>query len=282
MIALHLIETFVLFGDTKNLVKTSKLLGQSQPSASRHIEQFQKNFKKPLFQNVRRQKLLTAYGEEVHQYYKKAIYDLRELQQGFETYSINNQQEKLNLAARTEILHKYISNLKFKSPVELMALSGEEIRQLLLENKLDMAVLQENFNSFNHFRKKLFTTNWKIIIPKSWNLSFASHVQKFLDNSAQLPFAAYDKNLSYLTLNKTKSFKLPELNTHFIANDWRLLEAKVHQGQCWAVVPEEYGNRELITSLSLNQLMKETQFYIYFKKDLAKNKDVQYIVDQLS
>ena len=281
MIAPHLIETFILFGDTKNLVKTAKLLEQSQPSASRQIEQFQKYFKKPLFHSVKRQKLLTPYGEEVHQYYKKAIYDLRDLQQGFASYSINNQQEKLTLAARTEILHKYISGLKFKSPVELISLSGENIRDQLIENKLDMAVLQENFDSFNHFRKKLFTTNWKIIIPKNWSAAPSPSVQKFLENSGKLAFAAYDKNLNYLTQNKTKSFELPEFNTQFIANDWRLLEAKAHQGHCWAIVPEEYGSREQVTSLSLNQFMKETQFYIYFKKELAKNKDVQYIVDQL-
>ncbi|MEQ1723481.1 MAG: LysR family transcriptional regulator [Pseudobdellovibrio sp.] len=272
MIALHLIETFILFGDTQNLVKTAKILNQSQPSASRQIEQFQKYFKKPLFHSVKRQKILTDYGQNVHHYYKKAVYDLRELQDGFASFSINNQQEKLTLAARPEILYKYVANLKYKCPMELVALSGDNIREQLLEDKLDMAVLQENFESYNHFRKKLFSTSWKIIIPKSWNIT--SYEKK--------PFAAYDKNLNYLQQNKNKKFEIPELNIHFIANDWRLLEAKVHQGQCWAIVPEEYGNRELVTSLSLSQLMNETQFYIYFKKELAKNKDVQYIVDQLS
>lgn len=281
MIALHLIETFILFGDTKNLVKTAKILNQSQPSASRQIDQFQKYFKKPLFHNVKRQKLLTNYGQEVHEYYKKAVYDLRGLQESFARFSIHNQQEKLTLAARPEILHKYVANLKYKSPMELVALSGDNIREQLIEDKLDIAVLQENFESYNHFRKKLFSTNWKIIVPKSWNISASQSVQKFLEGSSKKPFAAYDKNLNYLLQNKNKSFEVPELNIHFIANDWRLLEAKVHQGHCWAIVPEEYGNRELTISLSLNQLMKETQFYVYFKKELAKNKDVQYIVDQL-
>ncbi|MCC2680140.1 MAG: Bacterial regulatory helix-turn-helix protein lysR family, partial [Pseudobdellovibrio sp.] len=50
MIPLHLIETFVIYAENQNLAKTAKILGQTQPSASRQIVQFQGYFKKSLFQ----------------------------------------------------------------------------------------------------------------------------------------------------------------------------------------------------------------------------------------
>lgn len=132
-----------------------------------------------------------------------------------------------------------------------------------------MAVLPENFDSFNYFRKKLFTSQWQLIIPKSWGLN---SLQEVINKD----FAGYDRKLDYLLPTKLKN-----LNVTFTANDWRLIEDKVNQQVCWSIVPARYGDKEKVLKLPLNHLLKETQFYVYFKKELAKNKDVQYIVEQL-
>lgn len=269
MIPLHLIETFIIYSENGNLVKTAKTIGQSQPSASRQIEQFQKFFKRRLFLQSGKNKKLTPYGEEVQNYYKESIKSLRQLRENFHTQLISGQKEKLILAARSEILQKYICPLKFNSLIELSSLSGEEIRTKLADCAVDIAVLQENFETFNYFRKKLFTSNWTIAAPKSWNIKSVNDLQP-------LPFAAYEAALNYLPKARR------DLNVKFIANDWRILADKVAQQEYWSILPEEYSSHTKIVSLPAEQMMKETPFYIYFKKDLSKNKDVQYIIDQLS
>lgn len=281
MIPLHLIENFIVYAETQNLAKTAKILQQTQPSASRQIVQFQKYFKKSLFQQRGNQKRLTDYGEEVSEYYKKSILELRELRNNFSNISMQNQKELLRLAARPEILQTYISKLQFKSPIELLSMRGDEITKAMNDRQIDMAVYHEQFESFDYFRKKLFSTGWKAIVPKTWKPE-TRNVETWLATAPPKAFASYDKNVDFIKLHKLKSFKLPSLNVQFVANDWRLLVDKVRQQKCWAIVPEEYGSASEFISLSMNEQMKETQFYVYFKRELAKNKDAQYIVDQLS
>lgn len=271
----------MVFGDVQNLVKTARILAQTQPSASRQIEQFQTFFKEPLFQQIQRQKKLTTYGIEVHKYYKDSVYNLRNLRDTFAGQSILERKERLTLAARSEILQKHISPLKFKGGMELLALTGDEIREKMKLQTLDIAVLQENFESYDYFRKKLFISSWKLVIPKSW-LAQSPSPQKWFELCKEYAFAAYEPSLVYLESNRQRSFKLPQLRVDFTANDWRLLADKVQQQACWSIVPEEFAKSELNFNIGLQTLMKETQFYIYFKRDLVKNRDVQYLVDQLS
>ena len=288
MIPLHLIETFVIYAENQNLAKTAKILGQTQPSASRQIVQFQNHFKKALFQQKGQSKKLSPYGQEVCNYYKDSINTLRVLQNRFDSYSIQDQKSILTLAARPEILERHVLRLNFKSAIELLPLPGLQIQEALKEGQVDMAVYHENFETYDYFRKKLFSSSWSVIVPRTWKVDnkalSSSHVnlEKWLEASPLHPFASYDKQGDFLLQNKLKGFHLPRLNTQFIANDWRLLADKVAQQKCWAIVPSDYGESPQYTSFSLLHKMKDTQFFLYFKKDLAKNQDVQYVADQLS
>jgi len=284
MIPLHLIETFVIYAENQNLAKTAKILGQTQPSASRQIVQFQSHFKKSLFHQKGQSKKLSSYGQEVCNYYKESILEIRSLRSRFDGHSIQDQKNILTLAARAEILEKHITKLNFNSAIELVALGGFQIQESLKQGTLDMAVYQENFETYDYFRKKLFSSSWSVIVPRTWKVDNkpVSNLEKWLDASPLHPFASYDKQNDFLLQNKLKSFELPRLNTQFIANDWRLLADKVARQKCWAIVPSDYGENAHYISLSLAHKMKDTQFYLYFKKDLLKNKDVKSVIDQLS
>ena len=284
MIPLHLIETFIVYSESQNLAKTAKILGQTQPSASRQIVQFQKFFKKSLFFQNGQSKKLSLYGQEVCNYYKDSIVNLRQLRSQFDGHSIQDRKEVLSLAARSEILQRHIAKLNFQSNVELITMSGPQIQDALSQSQLDMAVYQENFETYNYFRKKLFSSSWSVIIPRTWKVDnkAITSLDRWLDASPLHPFASYDKQNEFLTRNKLKSFNLPRLNTQFIANDWRLLTDKVINQKCWAIVPSDYTDSSQCVHMSLSQHMKDTQFYVYFRKDLAKNEDVKYLIDQLS
>ena len=280
MIPLHLIETFVIFAENENLVKTAKVLGQTQPSASRQVDQFQTYFKKSLFRSVGRQKKLSPYGAEILNYYKKSILDVHNLRKNMPNINFNNQKEKLTLAARSEILQKFISQLKFTSLVELKALTGQQIRHEMNENLLDIAVLQENFDSLFYFRKKLFSSSWTLIIPK--NFAPPHKASDWFDRAKQYPFATYDSDMLTVRESCYKSFDLPEVDLQFVAADWRLIAEQVYQQFCWAIVPEEYALKEKMNSLPMHEFMKPSSFFVYFKKELSRNKNIQNLITQLS
>lgn len=281
MIPLHLIENFIVYAETGNLAKTAKILQQTQPSASRQIVQFQKYFKKSLFQQRGTQKQLTDYGAEVCEYYKKSILDLRELRNNFSDFGLQNSKTFLQIAADSEILQQRLNSLSLKIPTEFLSLKNDEIKKALLDRQLDVAVCNAAFDSFDYIKKKVFSSGWKAIVPRTWKSETRS-LELWLATAPPRPFAAHDKGLEFLRLNRLKNLKLQSLNVQFVANDWRLLAEKVRQQKCWAIVPDEFADSKEFISLSMNDYMKASQFYVYFKRELAKSKDVHYIVDHLS
>lgn len=285
MIPIYLIETFVLFGENTNLVKTAKVLNQTQPTTSRQIELLQSHFKKPLFKTVGRTKQLTEYGQQVQQYYKKSILELRELQNRMKSTPFTNEKERLVLAARSEILEKYISGLHFKSTIEMIALSGNEIRQRMQSQTIDIAVSQENFETYDYFRKKLFTSEWRIIYPESWKNktpSKNSSPELWIQEASPLPFASYDKDLTNLKSHFVKKTALPKFNIELIAADWRIIQQVVAKQKCWAIVPENFAKADKVISIPTQSMMHAINFYVYFLKPLAKNKDVDHLISALS
>jgi DNA-binding transcriptional LysR family regulator len=280
MIPLYLIETFVLFGESANLVKTAQVLNQTQPTTSRQIELLQSYFKKPLFKTVGRNKLLTDYGQKVQAYYKNSVLELRDLQNKMSSVLFNNEKEKLILAARSEILEKYISPLHFNGTTEMIALQGQEIRQRMQNQNLDVAVLQENFESYAYFRKKLFTSSWKVIFPESWKIKL-SDAEQFLNQASPLPFASYDKDFQTIKRSFTKKLKPPVFNVEVIASDWRLILDAVCRQRCWSIVPEDFSKGNRVSSYAADHFMKPSQFYIYFLKDIIKNPDLNKIIENL-
>lgn len=284
MIPIYLIETFVLFGENANLVKTARVLNQTQPTTSRQIELLQSYFKKPLFKSVGRTKRLTDYGEQVQQYYKRSILELRDLQNKMGTTSFSNEKEKLVIAARGEILEKYMIDLNFKSTIEMQALSGQEIRLRMQTQTLDIAILQENFESFDYFRKKLFSSEWKVIFPETWKHRLNArhaHLESWIQQALPLPFASYDKDLQTLKMHFAKKSQLPQFNVEWVTADWRLIQKAVQKQKYWSIVPESFAKAEKVISFSANDLMTSSHFYIYFLKGLSRNKDLAHIIEQL-
>ena len=281
MIPLYLIETFVVFGENLNLVKTAQVLEQTQPTTSRQIELLQSYFKKPLFKTVGRNKLLTDYGQQVQQYFKKSVLELRELQNKMASVSFGQEKEKLSLAARSEILEKYISVLQVDSTVEMVALTGQEIRSRMHAQSLDIAVLQENFESLYYFRKKLFSSEWKIIFPESWKKTFSQKspdAEQILMQALLLPFASYDKDLQTVKGHLTKRGQIESLNMTLIVADWRLILHAVKQQRHWAIVPEDFSKAEGVVSISASTILTSSTFYLYVLKSLGRNKAVAQMV----
>jgi len=195
--------------------------------------------------------------------------------------SFQAQSQRLTLAARSEILQTFISPLSFKNQIQFKSATGSQIREDMENSRIDIAVLQENFVTYNYFRKKLFSSEWKLVIPRSWAKSSTTALPWF-ESQPQQPFGSYYSNPAAAYPQPLKKIFYGDFNIKFITDDWRLLADKIVQQECWSILPDNQVPQDKVLAISLGDYFKESHFYLYFKKEHAKNSDVQNILKQLS
>lgn len=161
----------------------------------------------------------------------------------------------------------------------MRSLTGSEIRSLMQQQAIDIAVLQENFESLNYVRKKIFTSEWYLVIPSKWATKSISASDWFA-SSSQHPLASYDLSLKLYQQNFNGP--LPFTQTPLLAvEDWRIIANKVADQKYWSILPKDFLPSEKVVSLSLAQDMKKTAFYVYYRKELSKNSDLQNLLSSL-
>ena len=161
----------------------------------------------------------------------------------------------------------------------MRSLAGRETRSLMQQQAIDIAVLQENFESLNYVRKKLFTSEWYLVIPNKWTTRSMT-ASGWFASCAQYPLASYD--LSLRLYQQNYHGPLPFAQTPMLAvEDWRIIADKVAAQKYWSILPKDFLPSEKVVSVSLTQEMKKTTFYVYYRKELSKNADLQTLLSSL-
>ncbi|MEM0519612.1 MULTISPECIES: LysR family transcriptional regulator [Aequorivita] len=140
------LKVFKMVAEQLSFTKASKLLFISQPAVTKHINELEKQYGKPLFNRHGNSITLTADGEILLDYASKII----ELYIKLEQELIDSQKElpkKISLAASTTIAQYILPSLlsKFKSvyphtAISLINQNSERIEALVLQKKTDLGL----------------------------------------------------------------------------------------------------------------------------------------------
>jgi len=174
------------------------------------------------------------------------------------------------VGGRKEILDRYFSQVSFSGILDLVHLSGNETLDLLKKGNLDIGITQQSFDSLNFMGKKLFLDSTVLIVPKRWAQDISSAKEWAPKCKAYGP-AAYSADQPFLS-EFYEHFKVQEMPmTNCYVADWTSIENRVAQSKSWAVIPSGFVSESRGYDIfPLGSQFPSTQFYLYYRKDLAK------------
>lgn len=147
------LKVFKAVAEQLSYTKASKLLFISQPAASKHISELEKQYGKALFNRHGNSITLTPAGEVFLEYASKINALYLELEQEFMNQN-NELPEKISLAASTTIAQYILPSLlsKFKAvhPETILTLinqNSEEIESLVLQKKTNLGLSEGTTNN---------------------------------------------------------------------------------------------------------------------------------------
>lgn len=278
---LYLLQTLVVFSEQGNLVQTAERLGLTQPTVSRQLQQLEELFAQPLFRTQGRNKVLTEYASAIVDELKARFQDLERVFQKVDQTFAQPSSIHLTIGGRKEILDKYFSGVHFAGTLELLHLSGGETVERLKKGQMDMGITQQTFDSINYNGKKLFLENTVLIVPKKWASGIAS-AKEWAIKSSQYGVAAYSSDL-HLLKDYYEGFKVESKSAiNSIVADWNSIENRVAQGKSWAVIPSGFVNEDRgYEVFNLGSHFPAIQFYLYYRKDLAKAPWMKDLLEQV-
>jgi DNA-binding transcriptional LysR family regulator len=166
-IPIQLLNSFVIFNDSKNIIEAANRLGISQPGLSKQLKQLEQQLPDRIFTIRGRKKSLTPFGKELHRRIKSRIGNLqREIEVARILHTSPNL-VTLRIAARRGILDRISSKLKFTGGLIFEESSSDGVLHSLQHMKADIGITHTLMNSHELIAKPLFVEQFQLVIPKT-------------------------------------------------------------------------------------------------------------------
>lgn len=162
---INYIKEFVLLAETQNYLEASDALFISQSSLSKHIKALEKDLGVSLFDRTTRKVSLTEFGELFLPYAK----EIADLQYQYTTAILNrtqHHQQSIVIGSVPAIAPYQITDciMRFqeensKFSVRLVEGESAELKEMLRQNKCDLAFIRDMKEEDDEFSKLPFTTD---------------------------------------------------------------------------------------------------------------------------
>ncbi|MES3039174.1 MAG: LysR family transcriptional regulator [Bdellovibrionota bacterium] len=267
---LKLIQSFLSFAGSSNIVEASKKLGISQPALSDHLRRFEDALPEKVFLQKGRRKTLTLYGSELYKALDAKFSGIEEIISGAGKSHVSESKAKLTIAGRKEILKRLaVQPTKFKGHLIFIESEGAKVTSQLTNGQADIVLSALPPDGTTFMAKPLFTYSFQILTPKGWGYSSNFLNRTFLSELIERPFLSYQTSFSPL-VNLLEKFALTSEPREVVRfDDWSVLIKLVEQGKGWTLVPTgfEIDERKVQHHQLPKELRQENRFFLVFYKE---------------
>lgn len=212
---------FITVAENLNFSKAAKDLNISQPAVTKHIKELEDRYNTNLFERKGNKVYLTQAGEKVYNAFKQIAQQYRELD--FEIGQIHNSiSGEFKIGASSTIaqylIPKTIASFHKRYPkIQIYLMNGNsfEMEKLLLENKVDIALV-ENHSSQSGIKYKNFLDDELIVITGA-NSVHAKRESITKEDLAQIPIVLREQGSGTLEVIKEafakQSIDIDSINT---------------------------------------------------------------------
>lgn len=269
----YLIQSFLTFSNSRNIVEASEALGISQPAMSAHLKLFSQCFDQDVFLMKGRKKELSAFGLAVFERLSKRFSgvesELHQIQSEFQ----NPQSAHLRIGGRSEILNHFVQSVQFPGRITFERFEGQAAVQAVQDRRIDLAITNHTTDADHLIAKKAFTDQFVLLINKeAGHLVAKMNWEKRLMALKQVDSIWYRESHPYLKeLFGQYKIQHPFQPKVTIAN-WLTIIDLIRSSLSWSIVPHLYvqNDRNLLI-INLDEILDtKMQFFFLFRSEFRK------------
>ncbi len=190
---IKLLEAFLAVIDNETMSAAANKLFTTQPNISLMIKELENYYSIKLFNRVSRKLYLTSEGIKLEKYARRVIADFKDMNE-----AMFSQNKTIRIGSSVTVgqylLHGYLKNMKSimeNVEFEVVINNTEEIENLLLKNRIDIAIVEGNVYSKNIVQIEILKDELIAIISNDYtfdnDIKRISDINK-LSDLEQLPF----------------------------------------------------------------------------------------------
>lgn len=287
-IPIHLLNAFVLFCESKDIVSAAQKLEITQPALSKQLKNLEQYFQYPLFIMSGRKKTLTAFGSFLQKQLRVKISDIQEIVNQSNLIYSDAKNAMIRISARNEVLSRLVGKIKFEGTIQFIEESNSEIMKMLLANQIEIGIAHTRPESNDVIAKKLFIEKFKLIIPKKILKSYNKKFGKIMEELLAYPFIAYKNQDEILkSIHSHYSIDSSKQKINRIVANYSLIEmiinSKHSKNECWTILPSyiDVKNRNYIEVPINTNHIQCREFYLLYRREFKNTKWFVDLIDNI-
>ena len=205
---IKLLEAFLAVIDNKTMSAAAEKLFTTQPNISLMIKDLENYYSTRLFNRVSRNLYLTPDGIKLEKYARRVVANFEEMNK-----AMFSQNKIIRIGSSVTIgqylLNRYLKKLKFSMQnidFEIVINNTEEIERLILDNRLDVAIVEGKIYSKNITEVEILIDELIAVIGYDYPLNI--NIEK-LSDLEQLPWisredGSHNRNQFEIDMNERK------------------------------------------------------------------------------
>ena len=282
----HLVEAFLSYSRTLNMVRAAEDLGISQPALSRQLRDFEHIVGQKLFQTQGRNKSHTQLGFEIYQRLEKNWINFSDLIQEVSETFANKPQNIIKIYGPSELISRIARYAKYPHPLEFIPKESEKLEKHLLSNEINLGIGRRLNEDSQLISKFLFKSSFVLITSKKWQLQEKSFSLKTFKKLSEKPRLAYRKD--FINAELIKLLEQAGTNYQRIIPHWQVILELTLKGEGWALIPEDVlkFNKDIADELhqirAPHDIIAPTEYYLFYRKELGRVPWMKSLIDEVT
>ena len=272
-VPIHLLNAFMVFNDSENIMKAAETLGITQPALSKQLKALEAKIPQPIFSMQGRRKILTPFGRDLQKRIKGQIGNIQETLRESLLIHSDLSQVQIRISGRRGVLDRISKKLEFQGSLIFNESTNQQVIDDLLSMQAEIGIAHDFPNTFNLVAKPLFKEEFKIVIPKKFLLKPKKYGKSLFEELKTHPcigFKIEDEILNQLCTEN--SVPISDLKLKRITSNYSSIAKMIDAGFGWATIPS-YLDVDLKQSWSIPippEVLTSRKFSILYRPEFSK------------
>jgi len=164
---LEWLETFTIIAEEKSITQAAEKLHVSQPALSKQLKNLENKFDVPLVYRSAKGITVTEAGDCLYKKAKNLLFQAAAIEQEMHTFA---RSKNLRVGCLPSLATSYLPTMHFNEHSIFIQNGSETLVDSLGNNQIDIALIDNTFSNEKFNKETLFTEEYIVIAPKSYQL----------------------------------------------------------------------------------------------------------------